>query len=58
MGSTNYVDHEAVPHPVQQTIGMLASKTAHLARLLKATATPACPRADWKPGVDQTGDIA
>ena len=40
MGSTNYVDLKSVPKPVQQTLDMLASNTAHLARLLKRARYP------------------
>jgi multimeric flavodoxin WrbA len=40
MGSTNYVDLKSVPEPVQQTLDMLASNTAHLARLLKRQSYP------------------
>jgi multimeric flavodoxin WrbA len=40
MGSTNYVDLESIPKPVQETLDMLASNTAHLARLLKRARYP------------------
>ena len=40
MGSTNYVDLKSIPKPVQQTLDMLASNAAHLARLLKRARYP------------------
>ena len=40
MGSTNYVDLRSIPKPVQQTLDMLASNAAHLARLLKRERYP------------------
>ena len=40
MGSVNYIDLKSVPEPVQQTLDMLASNTAHLARLLKRAGYP------------------
>lgn len=36
MQPTNYVDLDAIPDPVRETIDMAASNAAHLARLLKA----------------------
>ncbi len=35
MHSTNYVDLDAIPDPVRQTIDLAAANAAHLARLLK-----------------------
>jgi len=40
MQSTNYVDLASVPDKVQQTLSMLASNAAHLARLLGAERYP------------------
>lgn len=40
MGSTNFVDLEEIPKPVQTMISMLARNTAHLAQLLKASEYP------------------
>ena len=44
MGSVNYVDLKSVPKPVQQTLDMLASNAAHLARLLKRARYPGVKR--------------
>ena len=40
MQDVNYVDLQAIPQKVTETIEMLASNTAHLARVLKASAYP------------------
>ncbi len=40
MGDTNYVDLEDVPENVQEMLDTLASKTSHLAGLLKAVRYP------------------
>ncbi|ASW09503.1 MULTISPECIES: NAD(P)H-dependent oxidoreductase [unclassified Rhizobium] len=40
MGSTNFIDLEAVPDKVTSTVNMLARNTAHLARLLSESQYP------------------
>lgn len=40
MGSTNFIDLEAVPDKVTSTVNMLARNTAHLARLLNESPYP------------------
>ena len=43
MKSVNYVDLKKVPKEVSATLEMLASNTAHLARILKAAEYPGLP---------------
>jgi multimeric flavodoxin WrbA len=43
MQSTNYVDLEKVPGPVQSTLASAAANAAHLARLLKRAQYPGLP---------------
>ena len=43
MKSVNYVDLKEVQKEVDATLEMLASNTAHLARLLKAASYPGLP---------------
>ena len=44
MKSVNYVDLKKVPKEVDATLHMLASNTAHLARILKTARYPGLPR--------------
>ncbi len=43
MQSVNYVDLDGIPEKVEATLQMLASNTAHLARLLKQAEYPGLP---------------